>query len=261
MLTRAFLAGVLALVLLPSSSSAQLLYPATESETVLQAVNSPAYETAASDPTVAGGVEADGTLYQTATTTVTAPTFEYGGMELCAESACPANGTAPTTDTTTTNVVSMSEPTTTQATTLTTESRTAAESDTPIEAIASGSRGCRHRWAGALSRTLFGSVFYRFRLNVVWCWNSRAISSVDRWVEFLDAAPTADYKGIVNRKDMPYCIALCWSAYNRFVGYMSYRQGRVDNCILKYGCIRTEYPWVRIRVYNNGSWSHRTGGV
>ena len=38
-------------------------------------------------------------------------------------------------------------------------------------------------------------------------------------------------------------------------GHYSRRQGKIDNCILKWGCIGTHYPQIELWVNGNGAWA------
>jgi hypothetical protein len=37
-------------------------------------------------------------------------------------------------------------------------------------------------------------------------------------------------------------------------GHYTFRQADVGNCIARYGCLSSQYPWVRIYVNGNGAW-------
>lgn len=42
--------------------------------------------------------------------------------------------------------------------------------------------------------------------------------------------------------------------------YKHYRQGRFENCVVKYGCIGNTYPANTLRSYYNGTWAWKTSG-
>jgi hypothetical protein len=43
-------------------------------------------------------------------------------------------------------------------------------------------------------------------------------------------------------------------------GHFAHRDGSISNCILKYGCISTAYPYVDMWLNANGAWSASGGG-
>ncbi|MGK5556016.1 hypothetical protein ACSNOI_30805 [Actinomadura kijaniata] len=66
-----------------------------------------------------------------------------------------------------------------------------------------------------------------------------------------------DYHHVIH-----YCVKGGKVATIRDLGtsrYFSTFQDRIDNCMLKYGCIKTFYPWSDYRISGNGhyAWSWR----
>ena len=103
---------------------------------------------------------------------------------------------------------------------------------------------CKTVQAAHTGYTVLGFVAYKFWERVYFCYNGvSAVSnvSVSAYVSNMDSQHY--YRGVVNQ----------WGYY---VGtsYDSMRQGQIDNCILKYGCIGSYYPAVQIIAYKDGSW-------
>jgi len=47
--------------------------------------------------------------------------------------------------------------------------------------------------------------------------------------------------------------------YSQNTAHYSFRQARMENCVLKFGCIGSEYPWVKIWAYGDGSYRWERG--
>jgi hypothetical protein len=107
---------------------------------------------------------------------------------------------------------------------------------------------CKTVQAARVGYTLLGFVAYKFWERVYFCYNGvSAVSNVNvsAYVSNMDSQHY--YRGVVNQ----------WGYY---VGtsYDSMRQGQIDNCVLKYGCIGSYYPAVQIIAYKDGSWYYGT---
>lgn len=112
-----------------------------------------------------------------------------------------------------------------------------------------GTTLCKTVDVGKTVYTLLGFVAYRFYQRKYWCYNGTVVSNVNVSVYLTDVDPNFYYRGIVNQWDIP---AQGSTAHD------SMRQGQIDNCIAKYGCIGTSYPAVQIISYANGSYSYKT---
>ena len=74
-------------------------------------------------------------------------------------------------------------------------------------------------------------------------------------VYLTDVNPTMVYRGVVSQYNDYYA----WCCRAQHSGHVSFREGRLENCLFRYGCIGNWYPWVRIRVHSDGTFTSRTG--
>lgn len=114
--------------------------------------------------------------------------------------------------------------------------------------------GCRSVDAWRNSYTTLGQLAYRFHQVKHWCWSFPTITSVDVGTYISDRAFTYLYRGVVGAHDYFYPL---WDSPRG--GHYSFRQGQVDNCLLHYGCFKTEYPSVTIWINADGWWMYLTG--
>jgi hypothetical protein len=116
--------------------------------------------------------------------------------------------------------------------------------------------GCRqvsvNRYATSV---LFGKIVYRFWQDKYWCWSYPRVTSVSVSTHVSDMDPNWYYRGLTSSSSWFYT----WCCGNGSSGHYSLRQGRMENCVLKFGCIGTEYPWVKIWARGDGSYSWSTG--
>jgi hypothetical protein len=119
-----------------------------------------------------------------------------------------------------------------------------------------GSRyGCRRLDVARVQRSLLGFVVFKFWHWKRWCWDYPRVwvTGMGTYVTSVDA--NMYYRGVVNAWDHHNT----WCCFSRTSGHLSFRQGRFDNCVLRFGCLGTYYPWVRIHAHGNGSYHYRTG--
>ncbi len=122
--------------------------------------------------------------------------------------------------------------------------------------LASTSRkGCRTVDVARVGRDIFGFVVYRFHQRKRWCWNFPRITWKRVTTYVSDVDPNMEYRGVVEKNGYFYR----WCCGSSSSGHVSLRQAKFENCVLWFPCTRTEYPWVRIRVRADGSWSAATG--
>jgi hypothetical protein len=98
---------------------------------------------------------------------------------------------------------------------------------------------------------LFNTLVYRWHHFKRWCWSNGRITGVwssayatnmdANWYYRRLAASTGYFYG------------------NNQSGHYSFREAEMENCVLKYGCIGSEYPWVKIWVHGDGSYSWQRG--
>jgi hypothetical protein len=116
--------------------------------------------------------------------------------------------------------------------------------------------GCRRVDVARVKRSLLGlAVVYKFWHWKRWCWDYPRVWVTGMGSYVTNVDPNMDYRGVVGAWD-DYDT---WCCFSRTSGHLSFRQGRFDNCVLRYGCVGTYYPWVRIHAHGNGSYHYRTG--
>jgi archaellin len=93
-------------------------------------------------------------------------------------------------------------------------------------------------------RTVLGSTAYKFHQYMRWCFNGASVTRIENRYPYLsDNNGFEFYRGLIGDS----------------VGHVpagevySFMQGNIENCVIKYGCISTSYPWVKIWAGNNGS--------
>lgn len=118
----------------------------------------------------------------------------------------------------------------------------------PAEATA----GCRTVTGTKTAYTVLGFVAYKFHLTVSFCYNGSQVTKVNANYWSISQVDALQYwRGIQNQYSV-------W--INNNTSYRSYKQGRFENCVLRYGCIGTTYPSVTITVDKNGGYSIATAG-
>lgn len=104
-----------------------------------------------------------------------------------------------------------------------------------------------HLWDGK-------RIAYRYHHEVRWCWDGETILDVKEdhdWPSHVDSA--FFWRGTSDSSDAYYP----WGGDDHG-RYRSYKQGYFENCVLKYGCIASYFPWITLNVYADGS--HTTDG-
>jgi len=117
--------------------------------------------------------------------------------------------------------------------------------------------GCRDIDAWRYSTSfLFGTLVYKFHQTVHFCWNSaNKLTVVNTGTYVSNVDPNWTYRGLTASDG--YFFEWCCGAAQS--GHYGLREGHFDNCVPKYGCVGSEYPWVKIWVQGDGSWSYDTG--
>lgn len=107
--------------------------------------------------------------------------------------------------------------------------------------------GCKTADYWVRARTLLGNTAYVFHQVLQACYNGTRVTSIgQRYAYLSDVDANFYYRGlIVNSKS-----ALPTSSLS------STMQGKVENCIAKYGCIGVTYPYVQIRISGGGAVSY-----
>jgi len=103
--------------------------------------------------------------------------------------------------------------------------------------------------------TILGQVAWRYHQINHWCWSYPHITCLSIGSGFYDL----DGLEVVNYSDHGYGWWYTWSGVGDG-GHYAERDGSVSNCILRYGCIRTLYPYVNMWLNGNGAWAANGGG-
>lgn len=97
---------------------------------------------------------------------------------------------------------------------------------------------------------LFQATVYRWHHTKRWCWSNGKVTTV--WTSAYATNVDANwyYRGLA---------ATASYYYGGNTVHYSLRQARMENCILKFGCIGSEYPWVKIWANGDGSYRWERG--
>ena len=106
---------------------------------------------------------------------------------------------------------------------------------------------CRRTTAWVRSTTLLGFTAYKYNQHIYWCTDGVNVHTTGERYDFMSEVDpnfyyrerTADSVSAVPSSDVE-----------------SFMQGRVENCVIKYGCIGNEYPSVKIIMRGNGTSSY-----
>lgn len=97
---------------------------------------------------------------------------------------------------------------------------------------------------------LFQAIVYRWHHTKRWCWSNGKITTVVTSAYPTNVDPNWYYRGIA---------ASASYFYNSNTAHYSFRQARMENCVLKFGCVGSEYPWVKIWAFGDGSYRWERG--
>lgn len=98
------------------------------------------------------------------------------------------------------------------------------------------------------------AVVYKWHQVKGWCWAGGRVTNVDVSTYISHVDPNWRFRGELGGSGGFYP----WSGAGGS-GHWSLRQGAFENCILKYGCIGSEYPWVKVWVHADGTYAYDTG--
>lgn len=114
---------------------------------------------------------------------------------------------------------------------------------------------CRTVRVPYVKHTLLGFVAYKWWMRRRWCWRYPKIISVSTSTYVTDNNSQNQYKGVV----ASWGEWFAWCCRVSRSGHRAFRQAEFQNCILHYGCISSDYPWIRVTVRGNGTYSHAVG--
>jgi hypothetical protein len=98
---------------------------------------------------------------------------------------------------------------------------------------------------------LFGTTVYKWHHSKRWCWANGRVTGVWSSAYATNVDANWYYRGLAGSAGYFY-------GANQS-GHYSFRQAKMENCVLKYGCIGSEYPWVKIWAEGNGSYRWQRG--
>lgn len=104
-------------------------------------------------------------------------------------------------------------------------------------------------------KTLLGNVAWRYYQTDHWCWSYPRITCLTVGSDFADV----DGQQSVNYSDHGYGWYYTWSG-STVGGHYAHRDGSISNCIFRWGCISTSYPYVDMWLNGNGAWTASGGG-
>jgi hypothetical protein len=117
--------------------------------------------------------------------------------------------------------------------------------------------GCAWVQGTRTKRSVLGFVVFRYHVRRNWCWNYghrvTSVSTETPW--FTDVDPNFQ---IIDKSISPHGWFYTWCCGDGRSGHYAFRQGRIDNCIFRYGCIGSYYPTIEIFVHGNGTAYGRT---
>lgn len=114
---------------------------------------------------------------------------------------------------------------------------------------------CRTLSVARIHRTFLGFVAFKFWQRKRWCWRYPKVVSVQTSTYLTNVDPNYEFEGVVSAWGNWYT----WCCGNTRSGHVSFREGKVKNCVLRIGCVGTYYPWVKIFVHGNGGYAYQTG--
>lgn len=116
--------------------------------------------------------------------------------------------------------------------------------ETPDSDMAVAASGCTPAWVSAYAYTYLGNVAYRYVFQDYFCFNGSTVTShsPSHWIDNVD--PNYYWRG-------GSVISQQWIG----TGYWTEMQGRVENCVFKYGCVGNAYPGGWIQTYGSGYWT------
>jgi hypothetical protein len=120
--------------------------------------------------------------------------------------------------------------------------------------------GCGWLHAWLTEKDILGLfVVFKYHVRRSWCWNygHRVTSASTQTPWFTDVDPNFI---IISVSLSPHGWFYTWCCGDGHSGHYAFRQGEIQNCILKYGCIGTWYPTIEIFLHGDGTWHVRRSG-
>lgn len=126
--------------------------------------------------------------------------------------------------------------------------------------LATTASGCRRVTVVNKASTWLGAAAYKFNTWTYWCWtrSTQVVSKISVGWSISEVDSQYVWQGIVNTELDRYDYST--NDGHPYSAFKHYRQGRFENCALKFGCIGTVYPANTLRSYYDGTWAWRTEG-
>ena len=117
----------------------------------------------------------------------------------------------------------------------------------------SSASGCRKATVKNRGESITGTLVYKYNTWTEWCWNraDHAVTTVKTGQYLSDVASTMYYRGLTGQDERFYA----WrSGFNKS-GHWHERQAHFENCVVRYGCISSDYPRNVIRAHSDGTYT------
>lgn len=126
--------------------------------------------------------------------------------------------------------------------------RALASRDGQVSTLSTYCGAWRDVWANRY--TALGFLAYRFHQYMQWCYNYSSVTSIQNRYPYISNNDGLNYyRGLIANSRGPVPAGEVYS----------FMQGHMENCIAKYGCISSTYPWTKIWAGNNGSSKYAAG--
>lgn len=112
---------------------------------------------------------------------------------------------------------------------------------------------CQTKTVTVTGKTVLGFVAWRWHLHKYWCpladgWR---INGEPQWWTSVSDMNQHYYRGVSSSSNY-------WEYWP--TQPYTYAQGFLENCVFKYGCVGSSWPWAWIRVYGNTTWAGTGSG-
>lgn len=93
-------------------------------------------------------------------------------------------------------------------------------------------------------RTTVGATAYKFHQYMQWCYDGRSVTRIQlRYHHITENNGFNFFRGLIGNSNGPVPAGEVYS----------FMQGHLENCVPKFNCFTSSYPWTKIWAGNNGS--------
>lgn len=112
---------------------------------------------------------------------------------------------------------------------------------------------CQTKTVTVTGKTMLEFVAWRWKLHKYWCplADNWRINGDPQWWTSVSDLNQHYYRGVSTNANF-------WEYWP--TQHYTYAQGVLENCVFKYGCIGSSWPWAWIRVYGNTTWAGTGSG-